>query len=179
MIRQGLLRQSRSLISPVPSRSMSQLHSPFRLRHLQPVSSAFAKPFPPRLERRWISAETDAEAKTNPDPESVSTRGDASDQQTQAEDPLKKELEAKNREIIDLKVCHTSTRIHFYRFAAGILHRYHQHCRTLWLTYSLSFRTDTSAPSPTSATFKNVPSVMSSLHATSLSSALPVTLSSR
>lgn len=57
-----------------------------------------------------MSAETDAEAKTNPDPESVSTEGDASDQQTQAEDPLKKELEAKNREIIDLKVCHTSSR---------------------------------------------------------------------
>jgi len=110
MIRQGLLRQGRSLISPVPSRLISQLHSPFRLRHLQPSSSAFAKPFPPRLERRWVSGETDAEAKTNPDPESVSTRGEAADQQTQAEDPLKKELEAKNREVIDLKVRHTSSR---------------------------------------------------------------------
>jgi molecular chaperone GrpE len=111
MIRQRLLRQSRSIISPVPSHSISQLHSPFRLRHLQPLSSAFAKPFPPRVERRWVSAETDAEAKTNPDPESVSTRGAAADQQTQAEDPLKKDLETKNREIIDLKVCHMSTRL--------------------------------------------------------------------
>src|SRR2546423_5408895 len=55
-----------------------------------------------------MSAETDAEAKANPDTESVSTRGDASDQQAQAEDPWKKELEAKNREIIDLKVRHAS-----------------------------------------------------------------------
>ena len=51
-----------------------------------------------------MSTETDVETKTNPDPESVSTRGEGSDQQTQAEDPLKKELESKNREIIDLKV---------------------------------------------------------------------------
>jgi hypothetical protein len=60
-----------------------------------------------------VSAETDAEAKTNPDPESVSTRGEGSDQQTQAEDPLKKELETKNREIIDLKVRHISNRQNF------------------------------------------------------------------
>lgn len=121
MIRQNLLRQGRSLLSPVPSRSVSQLYSPLRLRHLQPLSSAFSNPFPSRLERRWLSAETDAEAKTNPDPESVSTRGEGADQQTQAEDPLKKELETKNREIIDLKVRHTSSRQNVPRLLA-ILH---------------------------------------------------------
>ena len=109
MIRQSFLRQRRCLIPHLPSRSISQLHSPFRSRHLDPLSSPSAKPLPLRLERRWVSteAETDVEAKTNPDPESFSTRGEASSQQTQAEDPLKKELETKNREIIDLKVCHT------------------------------------------------------------------------
>jgi hypothetical protein len=109
MIRQTFLRQRRCLIPHLPSRSISQLHSPFRSRHLDPLSSATAKLLPLRLERRWASTETDAEAKTNPDPESFSTRGEASLQQTQAEDPLKKELEAKNREIIDLKVCHNQS----------------------------------------------------------------------
>jgi hypothetical protein len=105
MIRQSFLRQRRCLIPHLPSRSISQLHSPFRSRHLDPLSSPSAKPLSLRLERRWVS--TEAEAKTNPDPESFSTRGEASSQQTQAEDPLKKELETKNREIIDLKACHT------------------------------------------------------------------------
>src|SRR4051794_34418806 len=89
MIRQPFLRQRRYLIPHLPSRSISQLHSPLRLRHLNPLSSASAKPLPLRLERRWASTETDAEAKTNPDPESFSTRGEESSQQTQAEDPLK------------------------------------------------------------------------------------------
>jgi hypothetical protein len=59
--------------------------------------------------------------KPNPDPESVSTRGEGADQQTQAEDPLKKELETKNREIIDLKVRHTSNRQNFKSLSA-VLH---------------------------------------------------------
>jgi hypothetical protein len=107
MIRQSFLRQRRCLIPHLPSRSISQLHSPFRSRHLDPLSSPSAKPLSLRLKRRWVSTETDAEAKANPDPESFSTRGEASLQQTQAEDPLKKELATKNQEIIDLKVYHT------------------------------------------------------------------------
>jgi hypothetical protein len=128
MIRQTFLRQRRCLIPHLPSRSISQLHSPFRSRHLDPLSSASAKLLPLRLERRWASTETDAEAKTNPDPESFSTRGEASLQQTQAEDPLKKELEAKNREIIDLKVCHNQSPQASDQSLPALLSGY---CRTL------------------------------------------------
>ena len=104
MLRQALLRQSRSLASHVPSRSISQLRPSVRSRNIQPVASTFT--FPPRLGARWQSTETDAEAKTNPTPDpepSPESKG------APADDAAKTELEAKNKEIVDLKVCHTST----------------------------------------------------------------------
>lgn len=105
MIKRVLSRQSRSLVTHVPSRPISQLQTPLRLRNLQPLASTFAKPFPPRLGARWQSTETDAEAKTNPEPGPVPSEEAKT---AEAENPIKKELEAKNREVIDLKVRHTS-----------------------------------------------------------------------
>jgi hypothetical protein len=178
MIRQSFLRQHRCLIPHVPSRSISQLHSPFRFRYLDPLPSASAKPLSLRLGRRWASTETDAEAKTNPDPESFSTRGEASSQQTQAEDPLKKELESKNREIIDLKVCHMSIESISQASAPSPPKLLSGYCKTL-TDFFLFSRINTSALSPTSATCKSARNETSLLLATLLSSASPPTLSSR
>ena len=146
MIKRALLRQSRSLTSHVTSRSISQLHPSLRPRNVQPLASIFAKPLPPRLGARWQSTEADAEAKTNPTRDPIPSEEAKA---AQAEDPVKQELEAKNKEIIELKVCHTSTGY----LEADVI--------------SLLCRTDTSAPSPISVTSRSAQSATSSQRAIS------------
>lgn len=104
MIKRVFLRQCKSVLPPATSRSISHLHTPFRSRHTQPLASILAKSLPPRLGARWQSTETDAEARTNPDLGPVPSDGSKA---PAAEDASKKELEGKNREIIELKVSHT------------------------------------------------------------------------
>ena len=77
-------------------------------RSIQPSSF---RPLSPRLFQRWQSTETDQKLE-----DSSPLTQDAKPAEPKEEDASKKELEAKNREIIDLKVFHTSFahRIHFY-----------------------------------------------------------------
>jgi len=93
MIQRTLFRQSRSLASCLrtssnPSLSRSQFLSASRIApsSLRPIST------------RWYS--TEPEKKNAEDQKGESKESDAP-----AVDPAKKELEAKDKEIVDLKVC--------------------------------------------------------------------------
>jgi len=95
MLKQQLLRQSRALSHSSIPRNVSRF-SPFS-RPLQSVPLRLSTAFPPRLQQRWQS--------TKPDPIPDSQSTPAAEAKPEAEeDLLKKEIEQKNREIIDLKV---------------------------------------------------------------------------
>ena len=103
MIRREILQQGRSITSYTPSRSISQLPSFLRSTHPQPLSSIFAKPFPPRLGQRWQSTATETESKASSDSDASQIEATKT-AQAEKDDLAKKELESKSREIIDLKV---------------------------------------------------------------------------
>ena len=88
------MRQSRLI-----SRSLQQSRIPQPLAqkslHTQTISLRHAPSIAPHLWRRWQSSDSDQ--KPPPD-------GPTQPEQKTEEDPLKKEVEVKNREIIDLKV---------------------------------------------------------------------------
>lgn len=100
MFRRQLVRQSR-IISESLSRP-SRLRNPPLQRFLQaqPLSSRSASAVPPRLWRRWQSTESDGK----PSQLESETKSDSENKELEKDDLLKKELEQKNREIIDLKV---------------------------------------------------------------------------
>ncbi|KAL8936783.1 MAG: hypothetical protein Q9216_004750 [Gyalolechia sp. 2 TL-2023] len=91
MIRRALLRHApaaRQSPSTCTPRSVSRIHSQYRVT----PSTAL----PPRISSRYYSAAPEAASTTASEPP-------ASSSSPPEEDPTKKELESKNREIIDLK----------------------------------------------------------------------------
>ncbi len=93
MIQRSLLRQSRVASSSVRARyraPITRSHFP-PVRIYQPLGG---------IARRWQSTTTDGNGKAS----SETSTNEVSPNAAKEEDPIKKELEAKNKEIIDLKV---------------------------------------------------------------------------
>jgi molecular chaperone GrpE len=95
MIQRTLLRQSRALSSSIRSTPKAPLARP-QFQATRQNIVAFSRP----VVSRWYATE----------PEAKQAEGEAVKTETKttgAEDPAKKELEAKNKEVLDLKVgCH-------------------------------------------------------------------------
>jgi hypothetical protein len=92
MIQRSLLRASRSVNTKLPSRTFTSLRtaSPFlRSQSISPSSL--------RIASRWYSDAAPAKEEAKPD--------EAAKTESTEVETLKKDLEAKNKEIIDLKVC--------------------------------------------------------------------------
>jgi hypothetical protein len=104
MLQRIITRQTRAFSFSTFSRSLSTPSSNSRL-HLsrRSIQSSSFKPLSPRSFQRWQSTDTEKRAEDSSPPP-----GDAEAADVQEEDPLKKELEAKNREVIDLKVFYPS-----------------------------------------------------------------------
>lgn len=100
MIQRSLLRQSRALSSNLP-RNLATLPSRYSSSPLRILPIPASRSFLPK----WYSTtpETKAEASEASAAESSEVMS-GKDEVEAPEDPLKKELETKNREIIDLKV---------------------------------------------------------------------------
>jgi hypothetical protein len=87
-----LLRQSRALSSSIRSTPKAPLARP-QFQAASQNLAAFSRP----VVSRWYATE----------PEAKQAEGEAGKTETkpaEAEDPIKKELEAKNKEVLDLKV---------------------------------------------------------------------------
>jgi molecular chaperone GrpE len=91
MIQRSLLRASRSVNTRLPSRTFTSLRSvsPFLRPQLVSPSSS-------RIASRWYSDAAPAKEEAKPEEPSKTEGAEV--------EALKKELEAKNKEIIDLKV---------------------------------------------------------------------------
>lgn len=99
MIQRTLLRQPRLLGPCIRANSRSTfVKAQFRAREPAAPTSR------PIAAARWYS--TEPEAKKDADG-SGSEAGQGAESEAEAVDPVKKELEAKNKEILDLKVCST------------------------------------------------------------------------
>ena len=109
MIPRAALRQSQAAKSAFSFRSISSLPSSSlrsasaaaprsRSSCLQPLTQSI-KPFPPRLTQRYLSTETEA----NGDKSKKEGNG-APETAEKGEDAAQKELEAKKKEVVDLKV---------------------------------------------------------------------------
>ena len=94
MFRRQLMRQSRFLSKSLQQNRIQQPLAQKSL-HTQTISSRHAPSIAPQFWRRWQSSDSDQ--KPPPD-------GPSQPEQQSEEDPLKKEVEVKTREIIDLKV---------------------------------------------------------------------------
>lgn len=93
MIQRSLLRQSRVASSSIRARCrapITRAHFP-PVRIYQPLGG---------IARRWQSTTSDSNGNAN----SEASTSEASSDAAKEGDPIKKELEAKNKEIIDLKV---------------------------------------------------------------------------
>ena len=94
MIQRLLLRQSRLLspcIRPSPRRALARPQS-------RPLNISFAPSSRAFTSSRWLRAESEAKKE---DGEAAAEQ----EEKVEEDDPGKKELEVKNKEIIDLKVC--------------------------------------------------------------------------
>lgn len=89
MMQRSLFRQSRSLASCLSSSAQPSLARP----QLRAAAIKFAPAARPALASRWYSSEPEKK------------EGEEKKDAEPTVDPLKKELEAKDKEIIDLKVC--------------------------------------------------------------------------
>ena len=98
MIQRSLLRQSRV----AGRRLQAQSRTPLSRFHFPPIRIS-QQPLG-RIPQRWQSTTTTAAETSNDANTEASTSEAAPKAETQEEDPLKKELDAKNREVIDLKV---------------------------------------------------------------------------
>jgi molecular chaperone GrpE len=67
----------------------------------RPGSIAFAPASKPLIASRWYATEPESKDKAG---ETATAEGNGKEVEDGAEDPAKKELDAKNREVIDLKV---------------------------------------------------------------------------
>ncbi|MCJ1389582.1 Mitochondrial matrix cochaperone [Xylographa bjoerkii] len=98
MIQRSLLRQSRAISSKLHSSSCTLpsrfYSSPARII---PISRTHACPL------RWYSSETNTEPTTGAQASQSEPAAPEAETIPEAEDPLKKELDTKNKEIIDLK----------------------------------------------------------------------------
>jgi len=131
MIQRTLLRQSRALNSSLKSAPRASLSRPQFLSSQPSLASlSRSRPF---ISSRWYSTE----------PEAKNT-GEAAPAAPEAVDPVKKELEEKNKEILDLKVCATHPLQHYLENHELTIHK----------------RTNTSAPLPSSETSRNALSVI-------------------
>lgn len=169
MIQRACSRQARAIYSSSNARLSSTLAASRRPAALQPISQSL-RPLPPRIARRWVT--TDAEEKTLPAEETVKPApGEVPS--ASAENPLQKELETKNREIIDLKVRLVHCSAPDTPLCNLLVHP------MLYFYTDNHPRTDISAPSPTSATSKSAPSARSPPQNPSLSNASPPTSSTQ
>ena len=139
MIQRSLIRELRRASPKI----RAQLRAPISRSYFPPVRIYQPLGGTPR---RWQSTTTEGNDSTNSEASATETSNDTAKE----EDPLKKELEAKNREIIDLKVC---------------LHRFRQYHKSHQPTLQPS-RTNTSAQWPTSAIFKSALNATSTTPAT-------------
>ncbi|KAF7507554.1 hypothetical protein GJ744_010345 [Endocarpon pusillum] len=105
MIRRTILRQSRTLTASASSRSLCTPCSTSRLElRKRPLQPSSLKTVSPRLFQRWQSTETERKPEDDTAPaEDAQAAQAAPAAEAEKEDALKKELEAKSREIIDLK----------------------------------------------------------------------------
>jgi hypothetical protein len=94
MIQRTLLRQSRVFSSSLRFTPRTSLARP---QFLPQTSLASISRTRPLTSSRWYSTE----------PEARNAEGEAAPAAAEAADPVKKELEEKNKEILDLKVCAT------------------------------------------------------------------------
>lgn len=108
MIRRQLYRQARavseSISRPVhhaqrTNFSLAALPSA-QLRAVKPVSSSCSQQIP---QRRWQSSEAEKKDESKP------AEGEEKSAEAVKEDSAKEELEKKNKEIVDLKVCMART----------------------------------------------------------------------
>lgn len=179
MIQRYLLRQARAALPRLhhifrPSSSASSLFSSPQI----PITSSFLRPIGPRC-YSTTPAEADVSASTEA-PASDHTNPDAIEEE---QDPSKKELEAKTREIIDLKVRLPTSPIplrHMQRRIESSTVNAHperaQEKVTVTNTLASFFdRINTFAPSRIFETSKNVRNVTSNPPATLPSLALPWT----
>lgn len=101
MISRNMIRQCQTAKSALSIRSISNRAFPAtRPAYLQPLSQSI-KPFPPRLLRRYSSTESEG---ADPKKESASEKNGNEKKPEDAEELVKKELEAAKKEIVDLKV---------------------------------------------------------------------------
>jgi hypothetical protein len=110
MFRRALLRQSQAAKGVVSMRSLSSVSPASRLtlrsQQQQQHPSQILQSLHPQLSRRYASTESEAGKKDEASSDGNGA-GKAEPAQNGAEDPvgpLQKEVEAKNREIVDLKV---------------------------------------------------------------------------
>lgn len=106
----------KEFFKPSSRRLIASFTTPLRASHPQPNRGTRLS-LPQRLPRRWVT--TDAEAATEGDRRAAETSSEATknaseptqkqEQQSEIENPLQKDLDAKNREIIGLKVCSSHT----------------------------------------------------------------------
>jgi molecular chaperone GrpE len=103
MIHKGLLRQCQTAKSALLFRSRLTISlASRRPSFLQTVPQPF-NDLPPRLCRRHLSTEPNGEGSNKDSPPPAKENGEK-ETPAEAEDPLREKLEAKEKEIIDLKV---------------------------------------------------------------------------
>lgn len=137
MIQRTLLRQSRVVGACIRSTPRTALVRPqFRIADVsRQIASSRSYATEPELKK---AAEGEA-----------AIGGKEASETAQSEDPTKKELEAKNKEIVELKVCHqsSSARLQAHRVLTKVG------------ADVKNYRTNTSDQSPSSETFRSAPSV--------------------
>lgn len=105
MLRRQLLRQSRAICNPgtILHQKQSLSFSQFR-QHTTPRHSSA---FPPRIWQRYQSTEVTKEG-TDPNPVAPGQTPQDTNKASEptAENPLQKDLDAKSKEVITLKVCY-------------------------------------------------------------------------
>ncbi|KAK2777720.1 Mitochondrial matrix cochaperone [Onygenales sp. PD_12] len=101
MISRALLRQRQAAKAVCSIRSMSTALPARRPSYLQPFSQNI-KPFPPRLCQRYSSEAEGAKSEKETAPP-AGENGKENGEAKEAEDAVQKELEAKKKEVIDLK----------------------------------------------------------------------------
>lgn len=100
MIQRTLLRQSRALRTCIKPSSPRSTILPSHRFPTQLVASSR-----PLFTRRWYSAEVEKNGAAETATEGEKVEGEKAEEAGEAENPLAAELEKKNKEIIELKVC--------------------------------------------------------------------------
>lgn len=104
MLRRQLLRQSRFLANPEFLLPRTQSSSFSQLR--QHTTPRYASTFPPRIWQRRQSTEATKESTDSQSVAPGETPQDTSKAETPAENLLQKDLDAKTKEVVALKVWH-------------------------------------------------------------------------